>query len=184
MKFFTPDAYMRYNSPDNEVADRAEADWERAIEDYNQHLAALPLRESVKRLSTQCFHDALLLDKTTHSGFSAVARFSMQAYSTILLQDPKRIMLLSYVGADVFSVDPDPKWQLAKLKSDQKLWLYDEVDAVKSDPEKFVHRILWSDGSVLAIHFWDVSIVSAPFSLDRSLAAAKAEHSLASAGES
>src|SRR4051794_32832671 len=39
MKFFTPELYLRYNSPDDAEADRADEEWEEALRAYRDHLA-------------------------------------------------------------------------------------------------------------------------------------------------
>ena len=41
MRFFTHDLYVRFNSPDDGVADDAHADWEAAVRDYHAHLAKI-----------------------------------------------------------------------------------------------------------------------------------------------
>src|SRR5947209_7763016 len=64
MRFFTPELYLRYNSPDDAEADRAEKDWETAIRDYKKHLHALSkdMSDRVRDLAeTLCLHDAELL---------------------------------------------------------------------------------------------------------------------------
>ena len=41
MKFFTPELYQRFNSPDDGVADHADQEWEQALQDYERHLQGL-----------------------------------------------------------------------------------------------------------------------------------------------
>ena len=41
MKFFTPELFIRFNSTDDEKADRADEDWEAAIGAYRHHLDCL-----------------------------------------------------------------------------------------------------------------------------------------------
>src|SRR5439155_1551888 len=41
MRFFTPELYVQFNSPDDEVADRANEAWETALQSYQNHLTAL-----------------------------------------------------------------------------------------------------------------------------------------------
>ena len=41
MKFFTPELFIKFNSPDDVVADRADEDWEAAIREYRSHLEGL-----------------------------------------------------------------------------------------------------------------------------------------------
>lgn len=186
MKFFTADLYIRYNSPDDDIADQAEAEWEREVEEYNKHLTTLPLRENIKKLSTRCFHDALLLDQSTYAVYPALTRYSITPHTNILLQDAQDITLLSYVSADVFILDPDPKWNQESRPSGVKLWLYDEIDLSEDEPGKFMHRILWSDGTVFTIRFLDVaSVVSVRFFPGRieTSDGNKRDHSLAATGD-
>ncbi len=173
MKFFTPALYMRYNSEDEDVADQAEAEWEQALENYRNHLSALPMTENVKVLSQQCFHDALLLDKTTHPArfyhFTQTKPPSAENGSSwisphitsILLQNADELVQLLYSGAGVepLNVDHSPEWNLWEKT---RRWLYDEIDVSENESGQFIHRILWSDGSVLTIYFVDVSLVSVP----------------------
>jgi hypothetical protein len=176
MKHFTPELYMRYNSADDKIGDRADEEWEQAIENYHRHLQALPLTENVKKLSQQCFHDALILDKTIHPARLLFPPFSPQMkvnsgefggswitphVTTMLLQHPNHLIQLFYSGTvfEPLSVDHAPEWSLWESA---KRWLYDEIDVADDEPRVFIHRILWSDGSVLAIPFGDVSIVSVP----------------------
>jgi hypothetical protein len=81
--------------------------------------------------------------------------------TTLLIQNADQITQILYfgAGAEPQSAKHAPEW---KLWERAKRWLYDEIDVAERDPQSFVHRILWSDGSVLAIPFWDVSIVSVP----------------------
>ena len=156
MKFFTPDLYMRYNSLDEKISAEADAEWEQAIENYQRHLHAMPLTENVKKLSKQCFHDALFLDKTMHP-----VRFASQfvEVTTLLLRQSDRLIQLIYSGKEPVSIDHSPEWNLWESA---KRWLYDEIDIAENDPRMFLHRILWSDGNVLTIPFADVSHVSVP----------------------
>ena len=44
MKFFTPELYLRFNSPDDQVADRADVDGEAAIRAIVATLIVWPIR--------------------------------------------------------------------------------------------------------------------------------------------
>ena len=41
MRYFTRQLYQQFNSPDDEEADRADQEWEAAIEKYRQHREGL-----------------------------------------------------------------------------------------------------------------------------------------------
>ena len=185
MKFFTPELYMRFNSSDDDIADEATREWDRAIENYLRHLQSLPLTEHVKELSEQCFHDALCLDKTTHPGRSFPAAhpsrkgnnseerdrtwITPQITSLLLQAADEMIQLLYSAAYDPVIVDHSPEWKAWEVTN---RWLYDEIDVAEDEPRLFIHRILWSNGTVLTIPFWDVSLVRVP--LDRM---AGSEHS-------
>ena len=62
MRFFTPDLYLRFNSGDDEIADQANDEWEKAIDSYQTYLKNLNLPESVKKLTEINLHDAELAD--------------------------------------------------------------------------------------------------------------------------
>jgi hypothetical protein len=63
MQFFTPELYLRFNDPDDVVADRADEEWETAIADYRSHLQEIDpkLSTEARTLSQTCLHDAELL---------------------------------------------------------------------------------------------------------------------------
>src|SRR3954467_10228942 len=63
MKFFTPELFLKFNSSDHEVADRADEEWEEAIGAYRKHLDGLSdqMPSQVKQLANLCLHDAELL---------------------------------------------------------------------------------------------------------------------------
>ena len=63
MKFFTPELFIKFNSPDDVVADRADEDWEAAIREYRSHLEGLrdQMPSQVKELAGLSLHDAELL---------------------------------------------------------------------------------------------------------------------------
>ena len=60
MQFFTPELYLRFNSQDDEVADRADAEWEDAIRSYRARQDDIRqlLPSDVRKLSELRMHDA------------------------------------------------------------------------------------------------------------------------------
>ena len=147
MKFFTPELYVRFNSDVASVANRADADWERALAAYRKHLRSIRLKlpASVACLANDsCLHDAEYL------GFSKMTMPAMTGdVAMIAVRKDGAVNFLVYVlddepmvtrplEADVFDVS-------------QPHWLYDEV-AVAGDGV-FQHDILLSDGRVLSVRF-------------------------------
>src|SRR5579884_3214898 len=65
MRFFTPDLYERFNSPDDGEADRAQEEWEKALQAYRRHLDEFRDRmpSSVRKLAELCLHDAEVLSR-------------------------------------------------------------------------------------------------------------------------
>ncbi len=63
MRYFTPELVVRFNSPDDLEADRADAEWEAAMRAYREHLDGLRARmpKQVERLADLCLHDAEIL---------------------------------------------------------------------------------------------------------------------------
>lgn len=143
MRFFTPDLYLRFNSNDDEIADQANDEWEKAIDSYQRYLKKLNLPESVKKLTEINLHDAELSD------FQEV-----DIHQTVMsLKNNQYVYCLIYQTTNLVRKDNFPQnW----LFSDQrKHFLYDELDLQDS---AFLHRILWSDGEILEIPFTFVTI--------------------------
>jgi hypothetical protein len=63
MKFFTRDLYLRFNSPDDTIANQADDDAEAALSAYRQYLRSVRdrLPREVQKLTNICLHDADLL---------------------------------------------------------------------------------------------------------------------------
>jgi hypothetical protein len=147
MKFFTPELYVRFNSAATSVANRANADWERALAAYRKHLRSIRLKlpASVACLaSDSCLHDAEYL------GFTKMTMPAMTGdVALIAVRKDGAVNFLVYVldgepmvtrplEADVFDVS-------------QPHWLYDEMDV--AGVGVFQHDILLSDGRKLSVRF-------------------------------
>lgn len=157
MKFFTPELYLRFNSPDDEVADRANQDWEAAIEAYQRRLNHLGdrLPQHVQKLSELCLHDWELLawndvvepDARLTGASSPV----WSAFSVLSLRRESEIISLNYVLRDkVRRCSTRIEWPFTDSPT---YWLYDEVDVASAKAEDYVHRILFSDGTTACIPF-------------------------------
>ena len=147
MKFFTPECYVRFNSPEASVANRADSDWERALTAYRKHLRSLRLKlsPSVARLANDaCLHDAEYL------GFSKMTMPAMTGdVATIAVRKDGAVNFLVYVLADEPLVTRPLESEAFDVS--QPHWLYDEVDVVGTGI--FQHEILLSDGRVLSVRF-------------------------------
>src|SRR5437870_701827 len=63
MRFFPPELYVRFNSADEDEADRANEAWESALLAYRKHLDDIRERfpSQVRKLAEFCLHDAEFL---------------------------------------------------------------------------------------------------------------------------
>jgi len=156
LKFFTPELYVRFNSSDPEVADRANDAWEAALDAYRAHLRRIQkdLPPGAQELSKTCLHDAELLDPNKPIELSpdlgliaAAQRSAGEMWQT---------HLIIYSLAGKVHTCQVREWPFSRK---QPHWLYDEFD---KGPAKDVgiHRILWSSGSVVAVPFRGVALRS------------------------
>jgi hypothetical protein len=164
MRFFTPDLYRRFNSPNDEVADRANDDWEAAIKNYQRRLEEIGDRmpSQVKRLAELSLHDAAILSEEEEvqpwrRHVNSPLPSPWWAVAIISVKRGQKALSLIYTLWDHVKKDAAPDdWPFAK---EHRHWLYDEVDLV--EPGQFLHRILISDGTVMAIPF--VSVITHEF---------------------
>jgi hypothetical protein len=152
MRFFTPELYLQYNSPNDDEADRAEEAWENATAKYQAHLESVRGRmpPQVQRLSELCLHDAEILacNQEADPGRPAMAILTM-------LEENEKILTLIYQLWDRVRESPAPQqWPFSRM---HKQWMYDELDIAPDEKGRFLHRVLFSDGSVIEFPF--VSVV-------------------------
>jgi hypothetical protein len=166
MKFFTPELYINFNSSDDEVADRANEEWETATREYRSHLDGLrdQMPDQVRKLAGLCLHDAELLavEEPIEPLFpSPFERFPPWfCFAILSVKQSDEIVSLIYVLWDrVRRQQPKGKWPFSRLRTH---WLYDEVDVAPIYRGMFLHRVLLSDGTVLEIPFVSALIHSIP----------------------
>jgi len=159
MKYFTPELYLRFNSPDPAVEAVVEEEWEQAITDYRRHLASIAARlpDGLKSFAERdSLHDASFLGITT-----VPAPQSTEFLTCVSLkQDELRVYLLYFSREEPFIDRPRSNWRFSK---EEVHWLYDEVDV--SD-EALTHEILLSDGRVLAVRFHTFDVVKIPAAIE------------------
>jgi hypothetical protein len=162
MKFFTQELFIRFNSPDDEVADRADEDWEAAIREYRDYLDGFrdQMPTQVKKLASLSLHDArvLALEEPIEPFFSVPSLNSPLWYGCAILsvKQGNEIVSLIYSLWDRMCKHPSEiPWPFSKQ---QTYWLYDEVDVAPTRHGLFVHRVLLSDGTVIEIRFASVLI--------------------------
>jgi hypothetical protein len=161
MKFFKPGLYLRYNSSDDAVADRADRQWERAIRAYRAHLEtfANTMNDRVKELAESlCLHDAELLSIQVDSSPGRAKRPPyLPGVATVSVKSGGTIVNLFYPLWEEVGESTTPKdWPFSRLRTH---WLYDEIDLAESGRSpRYWHRILLSDGRVISIPFAEVII--------------------------
>lgn len=170
MRFFTPERYIQFNSPDDEVADRANEAWEKALDEYRRHLGTIQekMPSQVRKVAELCLHDAELLgfEQETQPLFSFPEPFwpgpLWSTMAILSLKQDQTIRSLIYLLWDRVREYPAKEdWPFSKAR---KHWLYDELDVAPDQRGAFLHRILFSDGSVVELPFVSaiVSSVSLP----------------------
>jgi hypothetical protein len=172
MQFFTPELYQQFNSSNDDEADRADAAWEAAVEAYRRHLDSIrdKMPSQVRSVAELCLHDAELLACTqeVQSLFAQPVESSWpgpvwSAVAILSLRQAEKVWSLIYLLWDRLQEHPPKEdWRFSQS---HKHWLYDEVDLAADQRGMFVHRILFSDGSVLEIPF--VSVVTHSFSWEQ-----------------
>src|SRR5438552_981381 len=171
MRFFTPDLYVRFNSPDDAEADRANEEWEEAIGRYEQHLATFRDRmpSQVRKLAELSLHDAEILSRVEEIqpggpyGFPELP-FPFPVWTAVAIvsvKDEEKIRSLIYCLWDRLRTHTfRENWPFS---TEREHWLYDEVDQVSERRGPFfhgafLHRILLSTGMVLEIPFTSVFV--------------------------
>lgn len=160
MRFFTPELYLQFNSDDDAEADRANAVWEEAVEQYRRHLKSLAkqMPAAVKSLAKLCLHDLELLSFQQQPEASSAPRAKREHASPqwsgaalLCLRDGDDVHTLMYVLCGPVRQQASPRnWPFS---NERRHWLYDEIDAGRRPAGSFLHRILFSDGSILEIPF-------------------------------
>jgi hypothetical protein len=161
MKFFTPELYLRFNSADDAEADRADADWETALQEYQAHLDAfrghLPPRVSAlaERL---CLHDAELVrdeEVTSEPGPGPFFSHPLGLLNLVVRHGEVADVLTYLLWGPVRRFPPPDGWPFSAAKVH---WLYDEIDEDERGRGAYWHRVLWSDGSTTEVPFFDVMV--------------------------
>ncbi len=174
MRFFTPELYIRFNSSDDVTADRANEAWEKALAEYGRHLDTIrnKMPSQVRKIAELCLHDAefLGLEQGTQSHYSFPEPFHpgplWSSVAILSLKQDRTVRSLIYMLWDCVREFPAKKdWPFGPAR---KRWLYEEMDLAPDQRGAFLHRILFSDGSVVEIPFVSaiVSSVSLPATSD------------------
>lgn len=168
MKYFTPELYQQFNSFEVDEAERADEAWDRAEIAYKERLASIRenMPSQVLKLSELCLHDALVVSRgeqvqpARECSFDSPYPFPLPclwtAVAIVSVTIGAEVVSLIYCLCDHTTTKEAPVgWRFSKL---QEQWLYDEVDVTNDRRGPFVHRILFSSGVTLEIHFFSVII--------------------------
>jgi hypothetical protein len=164
MRFFTPELFIGFSSAGDAEADRADDEWEVAIDAYERHLIPIKkkLPQSAVSLTETSFHDwELLMFDTNNPSTIRVFPLKKKFHSASLyLQSGDKVADLFYV------LCAGVREQLGRRHKEfgtgTKIWLYDEIDRYDKIPDSFVHRILWSDGKETEIPFYTAFVNTFP----------------------
>ena len=149
MRYFTPELYLRFNSPDEETADLADEEWGTVAADYRSNLAAIrtQLPFEIRTLAELGLHDAELIAIKEQR-----EPLIQDAMAVLSLRNHESLTTVSYRLWDRISRKRAIRnWPFS---NDRVHWLYDELDVAPGRrPGRFVHRILLSDGRVMVVPF-------------------------------
>lgn len=168
MKFFTPELYLRFNSSNEDEADRANEEWESALAEYREHLSRIwdSMPSPVRKLTEVCLHDAefLGLDQNVDPLLLPTDELAPHTFWTataiIDVNQKGKIVSLIYLLWDrVREHAPMQRWPFSKASPH---WLYDEVDVAPGRQVMFSHRVLLSNGRVLEIPFVSAIVHTLP----------------------
>jgi hypothetical protein len=170
MRFFAPELYVRFNSSNEDEADRASEEWDSALGNYRKHLEGIRdlMPSPVRRLAEICLHDAefLGLDQTFEPLLLPANESIPNAFWTATAiidvnQNGKIVSLIYLLWDRVREQSSVRQWPFSKARPH---WLYDEVDVAPGRQGMFVHRILLSDGRVIEIPFVSALVHTLPVS--------------------
>ncbi len=160
MKYFTPELLAQFASTDDQVADRANAAWEVALEQYTTHLVEIrPLlpQAITDYLDEYQFHDAQV---------KTLAR-SGRTFSIVLHPESTEDSALRLVYMTVSQGKVTRHQRSDRLAALE--WLYDEISVVNGDDDKdtfFRHNILFTQGIEIELVFKELKVVSAETAAD------------------
>ncbi len=155
MKYFTPELLARYGSPDDQIADAAQAEWEVAAAKYRKHLLSIDgkLPKKLRALQRRYYlHDATVL-------FVGVA--DQVLHMTLQLDAPPRdAILLRYRLVSEVQTVTHPGF--GHEEGQPLSWQYDELDIVRHGVLPVVEqRILFSNGLEVTIRLQQLSYSTA-----------------------
>src|SRR6516225_8756803 len=122
MKYFTPELYLRGNSPDEKVVAGVEEDWERAVRRYHRRLAriqrAFPKQWHAFRKQHVRLHDAQVL---------SITRQEDKLLFVLQQEAPSHaIVILTFTLDGELEIDPTAL--PGRHRRQPVTWMYEEFD--------------------------------------------------------
>jgi len=149
MKHFTRDLIERYGSRDDAVARSADAEWEAALERYEQELRSIEpeLPEHIRAFTRLLLHDAMVW---------SIAR-QEDKLIMVLRKDvpPRNVVTLTYTLTEEPVIDrealsPEFRGQVMDFR-------YDEFELIREGSRRtYAQSILFGNGWEMALRFGDV----------------------------
>lgn len=152
MKYFTPDLHVRLQDADPARMDAADAEWERALTDYQRRLRTI--RPQLPAAARGFLDHARLHDAEVLWMGQALPFFGM----LLRLDAPegKTIGLNYFLARDAcFRRQVVPPEHCGSRMQ----WMYDEIDLGERE-RCFRHSVLFSDGSELELEAREVHVVT------------------------
>jgi hypothetical protein len=162
MKFFTPELYLQFNSPEAGSTDSGIEGWGKVSQDYDNHLKRnyKHLNERVRDAAANLsLRDSELLSIQENApGRASSPPFFPISIATISVRSGSVITNLVYfLWSEIRQSRPEDDWPVSDSRP---IWLQDEYD-VEPHPSylpMYWHRILWNNGKVFSIPFFDLIV--------------------------
>jgi hypothetical protein len=151
MKYFTRDLIERYGSPDEAVANAADAEWEAVLERYEQGLRSIEaeLPEHIRQFTRLLLHDAVVW---------SIARQGDKLLMVLRKDIPPRdVVLLTYTLIEEPVIDrealsPEYRGQVMDFR-------YDEFELIREKARQtYAQSILFGNGWEIRLRFSDVQV--------------------------
>ncbi len=156
-EYFTPELYLRFSSPNKEVASQASEEWETANQKYYAYLETILPRMTAgarKLAEFSCLHDAEIVEFAETSVDPEPTSATSTSVKLLVRNEDQLWTRLGYVCWAGLRQAPSPlDWP---TPSERIHWVLDEFKMVNVEPNQFLHRILFSDGRQIEIPMFDV----------------------------
>ena len=151
MNYFTPELIARLNSADEQAANAADAEWDRRLERYEEHLRQIEpeLPEHARAFARLLLHDATVCGVARRGD-----QFLLVLHKAI---PPRELVVLTYTLLEEPFIDrealpPD-------MRSEGMDFQYDEFELVRDGASRsYRQAILFGNGWEVRLSFRDVRV--------------------------